>query len=216
MSLHLVPGQGAMLLSTKDTVKAAGFNIWATGDHDQKGAEVDIVAVQGLGAHPYYTWVKKPDAVKGKKTGKLSLSSDTAQTATEIPEIMWLRDLLPKSVCNARIASYSYESDWRHDVKTNLRKCGEQLLNVLHQSRAGDQERQRPLIMVGHSLGGLVIKQALVLANHGENFKDIRLATSGIIFLGTPHEGSSAAEYGIWLARAIQNDTTLLREFEER
>lgn len=150
-----------------------------------------IVAVQGLGAHPYYTWVKKPDAVKGKKTGKLSLSnllqkrrdptqelSDTAQTATEIPEIMWLRDLLPKSVCNARIASYSYESDWRRDVKTNLRKCGEQFLNVLHQSRAGDQvgrmalkivfffrltnilqERQRPLIMVGHSLGGLVIKQ---------------------------------------------------------
>lgn len=98
-----------------------------------------IVAVQGLGAHPYYTWVKKPDAVKGKKTGKLSLSSDTAQTATEIAEIMWLRDLLPKSVCNARIASYSYESDWRHDVKTNLRNCGEQLLNVLHQSRAGDQ-----------------------------------------------------------------------------
>ena len=49
---------------------------------------------------------------------------------------MWLQDLLPNLVPNARIASYSYESDWRQDVKTNLRKCGEQLLNVLHQNRA--------------------------------------------------------------------------------
>ena len=87
---------------------------------------------------------------------------------------MWLQDLLPNLVPNARIASYSYESDWRQDVKTNLRKCGEQFLNVLHQNRVGDvvgrfalnsiltnrtQERQRPLIIIGHSLGGLVVKQ---------------------------------------------------------
>ena len=48
---------------------------------------------------------------------------------------MWLQDLLPNLIPNARIASYSYESDWRQDVKTKLRKCGEQLLNVLHQNR---------------------------------------------------------------------------------
>ena len=90
---------------------------------------------------------------------------------------MWLQDLLPNFVPNARIASYSYKSDWRQDVKTNLRQCGEQFLNVLHQNRVGDvvgrvalsifcllltnrtQERQRPLIIIGHSLGGLVIKQ---------------------------------------------------------
>ena len=51
---------------------------------------------------------------------------------------MWLQDLLPNLIPNARIASYSYESDWRQDVKTNLRMCGEQFLNVLHQNRVGD------------------------------------------------------------------------------
>ncbi len=51
---------------------------------------------------------------------------------------MWLQDLLPVLIPNARIASYSYESDWRHNVKTNLRKCGEQFLNVLHQNRVGN------------------------------------------------------------------------------
>lgn len=49
---------------------------------------------------------------------------------------MWLRDLLPDLIPNARISTYSYESDWRKaDVKTSLRKCGEQLLNVLYQTR---------------------------------------------------------------------------------
>ena len=53
---------------------------------------------------------------------------------------MWLRDLLPSCVSHARIATYSYESDWRKaDVKTSLRKCGEQLLNVLYQCRSSEK-----------------------------------------------------------------------------
>ncbi len=53
---------------------------------------------------------------------------------------MWLRDFLPDLIPNARIATYSYESDWRRpDVKTTLRKCGMQLLNVLHQHRSSEK-----------------------------------------------------------------------------
>ena len=49
---------------------------------------------------------------------------------------MWLRDFLPNLVPHARITTYSYESDWRKaEIKTSLRKCGEQLLNVLQQHR---------------------------------------------------------------------------------
>ena len=36
------------------------------------------------------------------------------------------------------------------------------------------------------------------------------MAIAGVLFLGTPHQGSSAAEYGLWLARALGKDTTLL------
>ena len=57
--------------------------------------------------------------------------------------------------------------------------------------------------------------QALVLANHGDTFKNIRMATAGILFLGTPHQGSSAAEYGLWLGRALGNDTTLLETLKK-
>ena len=114
-----------------------------------------VIAVQGLGANPYYTWVKKQNPAQqenhpsqkkflSKALQKAMIShtpglSDAASIATDTSEVMWLRDLLPSFFPNARIATYSYESDWRKDVKTSLRKCGEQLLNVLYQNRSGEK-----------------------------------------------------------------------------
>ena len=60
----------------------------------------------------------------------------------------------------------------------------------------------------------LICSQALVLANHGDGFRDIRLSTVGIIFLGTPHQGSDAAVYGMWLAQAARHDKTLLESLK--
>ena len=86
-------------------------------------------------------------------------------------------------------------------------------------------------MFIGHSLGGLIIKQvgvflarippvlsspqALVLADHGNTFRDIRLSTAGIIFLGTPHQGSEAAVYAKWLTQAIRHDKTLLESLRD-
>lgn len=80
-----------------------------------------IIAVQGLGASPYYTWVKKVTKAGGK-----------------VEEVMWLRDLLPDFVPNARIATFSYLSDWftyKKGAKTSIRELGEQLLAALHHDR---------------------------------------------------------------------------------
>lgn len=60
--------------------------------------------------------------------------------ASDTEEVMWLRDFLPDLIPNARIMTYSYESNWRRaDVKTSLRKCGDELLNVLHQNRSTEK-----------------------------------------------------------------------------
>jgi hypothetical protein len=49
------------------------------------------------------------------------------------------------------------------------------------------------LIFVAHSLGGLVVEEALLLASDSlhDSHHNIVHATSGIIFLGTPNHGSS-------------------------
>ena len=57
--------------------------------------------------------------------------------------------------------------------------------------------------------------QALVLAVHGNTFRDICLSTAGIIFLGTPHQGSDATVYGVWLAQAAGHDKTLLESLRK-
>ena len=75
-----------------------------------------------------------------QKSAQADRFPDAARTASDTPEVMWLRDLLPDCIPNARIAIYSYESDWRRkNVRTSLRKCGEQLLNVLRQNRSSEK-----------------------------------------------------------------------------
>jgi pimeloyl-ACP methyl ester carboxylesterase len=61
--------------------------------------------------------------------------------------------------------------------------------------------RQRPLVLVGHSLGGILIKSALqqgigrAVVRHMEAAHNIR----GIAFVGTPHFGSGLAGMARWL-----------------
>lgn len=54
-----------------------------------------------------------------------------------------------------------------------------------------------------------------MLASHGNDFSNIRLSTAGIVFLGTPFQGSNVAVYGRWLAQAVGHDKTLLESFNK-
>ncbi|GAB1316550.1 hypothetical protein MFIFM68171_06760 [Madurella fahalii] len=60
----------------------------------------------------------------------------------------------------------------------------------------------RPLVFVCHSLGGLVVKEALIKSatyhSHGRHPKlgEVYMRTSGVVFMGTPHRGSSKTSIG--------------------
>lgn len=71
---------------------------------------------------------------------------------------------------------------------------------------------RRPIVFVGHSMGGLLVKQALVLANNRPDCEDIRFSTAGVLFLGTPHEGATIAGYAIFLAMVKGNDPSLVEQ----
>lgn len=112
-----------------------------------------IVAVQGLGAKPFYTWVKKVPAHDNDNTALKRLRDGLFRKNNKaqgedgkhgLTEVMWPRDLLVPLFKNARIATYSYKSDWKdRQVKTSLRECGQQLLEVLLQHRQDANVRCR-------------------------------------------------------------------------
>jgi pimeloyl-ACP methyl ester carboxylesterase len=66
----------------------------------------------------------------------------------------------------------------------------------LHVAKLGD----RPIVWIGHSLGGLLIKALLLQAER----QGLARSTRGVVFLGTPHWGSWWANGSIWLTTACR------------
>jgi hypothetical protein len=66
----------------------------------------------------------------------------------------------------------------------------------LEAKRRSPRERQRPLIFVAHSLGGLVVKEMLKRSNDSGStpghryLHDVFLSTTALLFFGTPHRGA--------------------------
>ena len=103
---------------------------------------------------------------------------------------MWLRDALPEYLPNARVMIYGYDSKLvgSHSFQ-NLGDVGSRFRASLKVA-LGPIPRERPLIFMAHSLGGLVLKEAMVQMVSGSdadsrNFK----ATFGILFFGVPNQG---------------------------
>ena len=57
---------------------------------------------------------------------------------------------------------------------------------------------RRPVIFVGHSMGGLIIKKMLTDAQNSEDesLKQLTENTKGVVFYSTPHDGSNIASIG--------------------
>jgi len=68
---------------------------------------------------------------------------------------------------------------------------------------------ERPLCLVGHSLGGLLAKQAIITAAHtAPEYRAFATNAKGVVFLGTPHDGASIAR--VASAFPVLNATELL------
>lgn len=56
------------------------------------------------------------------------------------------------------------------------------------------EPRRVPIIFVVHSIGGLTVKKAYLLGQHDKTFSQMVRSVAAIVFLATPHRGSSFAE----------------------
>jgi hypothetical protein len=96
---------------------------------------------------------------------------------------LWLYDDLPQYVSESRIFPNEYNSTavYGKDRDTFNGKANE-LLKAIRIER--DEVESRPIPLLGHSMGGLLIKQALINAH-----TPIKDATTGLAFSATPHNG---------------------------
>lgn len=134
-----------------------------------------IIAVHGLNPwgnpdHAFDTW-RKPKGLHGD---------------------LWLRDELPKTIPNARIFLYQYDSNPAFgNSRERFVHQANDLLERMHIKRT--EHSHRPIVLLGHSLGGILIKQALVNAHSNTRYRPIKEATCGLVFFGTPHAGGKDA-----------------------
>ncbi|KAH8707569.1 hypothetical protein GQ44DRAFT_830899 [Phaeosphaeriaceae sp. PMI808] len=168
-------------------------------DPEPQSITADIVACTGLAAGAFIGW----QHASGK---------------------MWLRDFLPDDLPGSRIFIWGKRSQLHqsqsHISITHYRDSLLEDLDKIRQTRA---ERSRPLILVGHSLGGILIKAAFVKASQNEKYSALRDTIGGLVFFGTPHEGIQNNDWvEIWgnepssiLIRDLAPGSSLLIELRE-
>ena len=121
----------------------------------------------------------------------------------------WPKTVLPKDIPNAHILAYGYDADIVHWTKANsqntTREHAQNLVNDLCNYRSRTKSTKRPLLFVVHSLGGLIVQDALLLCVNpsDESQAAILNSTRGVCFLGTPNAGSDFAQFATAVANVI-------------
>ncbi|KAI0527849.1 hypothetical protein F5B22DRAFT_652969 [Xylaria bambusicola] len=211
------------------SVKSSGFTTLQEGGAHP---DCDIVFIHGLNGKPDKSWTYSAHASEKKKERSIRrqasklFGKDKTNIQVSVSEIkensdvFWPRDLLSQEDCckTARIMTYGYDSDVLKLVEnanfSTITTNGESLLNGL--ARIREDSPRRPLMLIAHSLGGLVVKSALNQSAI-ENSQDLRAvaeSTFAIIFFGTPHRGSGYAEIGNSVAKAAS--MLAMRRYNDR
>ena len=208
-------------------VKELGFT-QIDGHPEDHTFVVDVIFVHGLQGHPQETWQSKSKAessTRPRKRRRTFFSNDSEVVAHDDTKPFWLADILPQDHKDARILTFGYDSKvtkgfMSSTSKNGIFQHGNSFLRAVGRVRTGC--RQRPIVFVAHSLGGLVVKQALIEARKQTDeadLLDVYDSTHAIIFFGTPHRGSDLASWGLLLstiAEAVQLDANnaILRDLD--
>ncbi|KFA45454.1 hypothetical protein S40293_10153 [Stachybotrys chartarum IBT 40293] len=135
---------------------------------------IDIIFVHGLRGGSIKTWQKGTD-----------------------PRLFWPQHWLPTEpeFRNASIHTFGYDSDWKSSEPSvlSIHDFGQALYEEMRSSPTLRRNAKSPIVLVGHSMGGLVIKKAYILAHQDSPQSEIYHRIRSIFFLATPHRGSDYA-----------------------
>ncbi|KAF7914114.1 uncharacterized protein EAF01_000520 [Botrytis porri] len=158
--------------------------------------KLDIVALHGIKGDAFKTWTEKnEDGVKN----------------------MWLRDQLPNELPGARIFSFGYDANVLFSRGTGtIEDFATALLEDLLRERSNDKNRKRRIIFICHSMGGIVVKKALIRAFNIKLYRNIFELTSAILFLATPHMGSDETKLPLLISKFANGLLALPMRFSGR
>ncbi|CAH0048392.1 unnamed protein product [Clonostachys solani] len=176
-----------------------------------KNPRLDIIFVHGFNGHPERTWTDKTveatsmneprsDEHQGRplKFRKLKPGSKQISAVSHDGPICWPRDLVPEVVPDARVLSYGYDAKIQRlfgpPVSTHTVYDISNDFSIALEAKRQD-EPDRPIIFIAHSLGGIIVKDLLRRCGQSFNQSQIHIrpifeSTIGIIFFGTPHSGA--------------------------
>ncbi|MDY0187775.1 MAG: AAA family ATPase [Syntrophus sp. (in: bacteria)] len=107
--------------------------------------------------------------------------------------------------CNVWVAGYGAALSGWTDAAMHLVDLGETLFAALQVEQG---LRGRRIVLVGHSLGGLAIKSGMTQAQALGDPQRLTLLKriSGVVFVGTPHQGSSLATFADMLRLLLRTN----------
>ena len=144
---------------------------------------VDLVLIPGLGTAPVSNW--------------------------GVCQSHWLTTL-QQDQTRLRLVEFQYQIPIDDHFSWQLfLDQGANILRELSQLRIAAEVQKRLLLLVCHSLGGCILKQALSIANFQHPRYDLLLKVIvGIVFLGTPHSApgdDALGEQCLWILKAANS-----------
>ena len=110
---------------------------------------------------------------------------------------MWLRDRLPQDVPQLRSLIYGYDTKlFKSHSFQDLDDIAWSFIASLKKVRRS-LPPAKSLVLLAHSLGGIVLKRALVLlANEGHHVEKMILGSVKVlVFFGVPHRGMEVSHF---------------------
>ncbi|KAL7801513.1 hypothetical protein V8C43DRAFT_271204 [Trichoderma afarasin] len=197
----LKPGDGGQFVEKqRDGQDGLRFTFDPEGRLTHDETSVDIVTVPCPAAHPLRSWNR--DGLMGRYFGAPSMrDAEVREAERQNQNPSWVRQGIRREANRARILLYEHPEV---SEGTTLNSLAVALLDELRALRTRERQQERPLLFIGHSIGGLVVKMALVKASRDSRYESILRECYGVAFFGTPHQGSSYFAMPT-LASSIQN-----------
>lgn len=150
-------------------------------------------AISGLASHPFGSWKARVDD----------------------GDFMWLRDILPMRYPGFRCIIYGYDT---HLLDSHSFRGIEDLsraLTIALKLIGSGLPSSKPTIFMAHSLGGIVLKEALVQMARGNDTEMHLLSqTKKIVFFGVPNRGMHISHL-ISMVKGQPNEALVYRLSEQ-